>query len=164
MEKTLLELNKELINKHKKYIQELGTLNPMILLVKKDDTKNLIALVFKDGNEKERLKARIKDYIIKQDIKAYWFFCDSNMTSLNQKDKNKSKVEEAVITTLYTPKEKLTTIIIHEGKKIIKVIKFTKEDNKNMSSDWDIWGELKIDKKIDKEYQDYKFENWKKYK
>ncbi|KKK66844.1 hypothetical protein LCGC14_2960020, partial [marine sediment metagenome] len=80
-----------------------------------------------------------KNFIIKQDICGYILVFDVKMTEVDTKGKKKPKVVDAVIRTLYTPKEKVMEIVKYKNKRILKTMKIGVKDVKKMKDEWDLW-------------------------
>lgn len=160
-DKHLLKLFDDLIIQHKKWITEHGGLNAMAIMVTKKNEPILILLKFSGYEEKIASRNAMKKLIVEQDIKGYFFCCDSKMTYMDIKDPSKTVVKDAVIHQLFTPKASKSCFIIHDEKKILEIV--NGDEFSNEGSEWDLWGGMKEDSKITQAYQKFKNENPKEY-
>lgn len=167
MEKELVDLFNILCEHHKDYISKEGTLSPMIFFIKRNNSLEIMLLIMRNSEEKELFKRMIKERALKSEIKGYIVVMDAKMTSFDKDNKDKTaKVQDAVISHLFTAKGNIVHLLVHDGKKIIE--EENTEDFSKLKSDWDIWGEgLSSDNKEEKDilywYRKQKENNPDKY-
>lgn len=165
--KYLLELHEGLVKKHQDLIKKQGSVNPMIIMVHRDNKLSYMMLQFRNAEEKQLMKQRVKSFLVQHDIIGYFFFSDARMTLIKPGHPEKTKVQEALIHNLLTPKGNKFVFIIHDGKKILEVQRIPEEEMSHYGNDWDLWGkgvDEDLTDEVVKEYQNFKDEHPEDYK
>jgi len=163
----LIQLYEELSKTNDKMLKQYGDgITPMCFIISKDFSISIIGMIFKNNEEKLKMRYALMKIISSQQIFGYILMIDTKMTF---KDKDKAIVQDAVMRTLYTPKGVLKRqVVIHKGKNIIETKDLSKE-MANMTDEFNYWGKHfdftdEKDKEINEWYQDFKEKNPELYK
>ena len=140
MKTKILRIYKDICKINDDQIRKLDEICPMCFLIGRDH--NVTPIIFKFGghDEKIMMRKKLKQFIIKLDILGYILIFDTKMTMVDKKGKDPTKVVDAIVRTLYTPKEKMMEIVTYKNKKILKTIRINKRDAKKTQDEWDLWG------------------------
>lgn len=159
IKKKILKIFEDIKKKNDEIIEKSDSILSVCCLIKKDYSLDLIGFRHRNYEEKIMYKEMLKKIIISQKIYGYILIQDVKMTTINKKT-NETKIQDAVIRQLYTPKEKIIEAVIYKDKRILK-----KMDLSDGETEWNIWGKgLDIDDKIVKEYNQIKKDNPEDYK
>lgn len=169
IDKDLIDIFKTLYQQNTSWIEKHGDMSPIFFFIKKDGGLDMMLLVMRNSTERDIFKQLIKKKALNSEIKGYVMIMDAKITSFDRskEDNSNAKVQDAVISQLFTPRGRMSHILIHEGKKIIKEDLCLDYDK--IKSEWDIWGkgmdmEIKEERDIAEWYKIYKNKNRDKYK
>ena len=158
IDKKVMKLYKRLCKANDKIIKrEKNHFLPICVLVKKDNHIEIIGMMFRNSDEKEKMKQMIFKHIANQEIKAYILILDTKMTKLDTKT-NERIVQDTSVRTIYTPKGNYTEIVNYKDGKILDTLKVG--NDKAMKSYWDLWN-------INPEHtpqEEKEIENYQKFK
>jgi hypothetical protein len=164
IDKKVMKLYKRLCKANDKIIKrEKNHFLPICVLVKKDNHIEIIGMMFRNSDEKEKMKQMIFKHIANQEIKAYILILDTKMTKLDTKT-NERIVQDTSVRTIYTPKGNYTEIVNYKDGKILDTIKIKEK----FKSYWDLWhinSEYTANEQKEQEdYQKFKKEHKELYK
>lgn len=135
IDKKLLEIWNEILKCNDIIIKTRDSIIPTCFIVKKDNSVQILAMIWRNIEEKEAMKYFIKKLIINQEILGYGVISDTYMTNMQTKE-----VIEIVMRNFYTPNETLYSYITHKGKKIIGEYEIPKEMKEGKIDDsWNLW-------------------------
>lgn len=168
MDKKLVELYKNFCKVNDKIIETRDSISPMCFMIGRDYSVNLVSVLFSGQEEKEKLRSRLKDFLINSNIFGYVLIFDTKVTMFDKKNKDKQPVvKDCVVRTLYTPKGNKREFVFYENNKITKKQVLDDKEVSEMSDEWDLWGkgvsEEEFNKNIGFDYQKFKMENKKLY-
>ena len=156
MKDRILKIYKEICDINNDMIKKLDEISPMCFLIKRDYNLIPVLCEFRDHDEKIMLRKKLKQFILKLDVLGYIIIFDTKMTMIDKKGKDPPKVVDAIIRTLYTPKEKKIEMVIYKDHKITKTMRLSKKDTKKTQDEWDLWGKG-LDGSLEKEFDYHKF-------
>ena len=156
MNPRILKIYREICGINDDMIKKVDSIAPMCFLIKRDYNLIPVLCEFKDHDEKIMLRKKLKQLILKMDIFGYIIIFDTKMTMVDKKGKDPPKVVDAIVRTLYTPKEKKMEMVIYKDKKITKTMRLSKKDTKKTQDEWDLWGKG-LDGSLEKEFDYHKF-------
>ena len=157
MKTKILRIYKDICKINDDLIRKTDSIAPMCFLIKKDYNLIPVLCKFSDHDEKIALRKKLKQFILKLDILGYIIIFDTKMTMIDKKGKDPPKVVDAIIRTLYTPKEKKMEMVIYKDHKITKTIRLSKKDTRKTQDEWDLWGKGIDHDSLDKEFDYHKF-------
>ena len=170
IDKKCLKIFDIFVKANLQFLERYKHITCAIIIIKKDYSLINMILIWKNSEEKELMREKIKEFIINQKIKGYCFVSDGKLTKMMDSD---VKVIDVLINSLYTPKGKINRFFQHNGKgKDLKEIEEynKKEFQDNFNSEWDLFSSEYSDetdekkKKIMDDYNKYKQEHKDKYK
>jgi len=154
----------EMINFAKQRSQEIldkgEEIMPMCMAYRKDDTIEIIGVLFQTEN-KEEIRLSLKRHLLGKPLQKYMVVFDAKMTMYDPKDMNKAKVMDTVLITIYTPQNKMMRAYPYSSNKKLKENEVIKMDGRDKMFDcWDIWGEeVPFNDKEQNKYQNFKDDN-----
>lgn len=166
----MLEENKMFFNKvcemQDTFIKKLPKVISVGFIIGKDDTLEVIPLLFNDRQEIEICKEALKRKVLINKTKAYALMVDAKITQMDLKNKKEPKTYDCFIRTLYTPQGKLVEICYYEGNKIIKKERPSEKVINSGFDSWDVWSrsERKMTPSELKKYNDWKASHPENYK
>ncbi len=164
MKTKILRIYRDICKINDDQITKMDEIHPMCFLIKKDYNITPVLFAFNGHDEKVRMRKQLKKFIVEQDILGYILIMDTKMTMIDKKGKDPPKVTDAIIRTLYTPKEKKMEMVIYKDHKITKIMRPNKKDTKKTQDEWDLWGKgIEWDDKTSKDYHKFKMDNKELY-
>lgn len=167
MERKLLSIFKEICEINDKIIEK-QEVQPMCFLISKKYKLTPVLFSFKNQEEKQILRGKIKKLLLELNLKGYILIMDAKMTMFD-KTKKKAEVTDVILRNLYTAKEVRREWVTYKNKKIVskKKMPIDRRDKKfSMQDEWDLWGvgvDSKGFKKEGFDYHHFKMANKKLY-
>lgn len=163
IDKKLLEIFNKFVSMDKEMILNKTNFMPMCAIVREGYKVEICMMPFGDARVKEATKQVLKKVILKEKTFGYFTGMDTKMTIIDKNNPQKFLVKDALVHSLFTPKENLSKICVYEEKDGKRV--FTEEfEQENITSDWNVWNNAEIEDELNDVYQKIKKQNPKKYK
>lgn len=161
--KNLKELYKKVCKQNDKHIKEGEKINAVAFIVDEDKKIQVGGLFFEGSEEKKYIINKLKEVIAKTKTIGYVLILDTKLTEINTKT-GKIIPRDAVLRTLYTPKDKISEAVIYKDNRIIERRKVQGRDN--LTDKWDYWAtkEMEMSKEDLEKYNKFKEEHKEDYK
>lgn len=141
---------------NKNFIQTRKSFTPVCFIIKKNYSLGTIMMIFNGSNAKEVMKQKLKKLIVSQRLRGYILCMDTKLTKMNLEKNEVESVSDALVHNLFTPKESVVHVIEYD--KDYKITNEYEEQGK-LVSDWNVWdyeGRNEQQKKVEKDYFDFK--------
>jgi len=153
---------------------KINSLLPMGAIITSEGNLELFGLMFRNYEEKIRIKKSLFDKILSQKIKGYIVLLDAKMTKMDLEGK-KCEVVDCMVRGLYTPQKTIKRFCFYKNHKILheenkKFQEKTEKMNMPSTDEWDLFNSSHFDdddpelKKLNEIYQKFKKENPEKFK
>lgn len=163
MDKQIMKTFRIIAKANDKIIQTCDSVQQMCFILDKGKVITPIAMMFKNSEEKEMMRDKIKKFVAESKCKAYILIHDSIMTMIDAKT-GKHETQDVVVRSIFTPKEKYIEIVTYKDKKIIEKKKFSSKEAIQFRSEWNIWEDVEIKDYDNSAYEKIKRDNPDEYK
>jgi hypothetical protein len=167
IDEKVMKMFEGIIKINKNMILEKKHFSPMCAIIEEGYKMSVVVMPLSDYKSKEMTREFLKKFVLSKKTIAYMIGMDARMTMMDMNDRSKAVVKDALVNSIFSPRDNLVKVMIYDEKDGKRFIESEMDDDSGQqNSVWNVWNMHDEDeiKDIEEDYAKFKKDNPDKFK